>query len=166
MSHGRPPVNFPQPTVPPRAPARSADARQDGADAAAEVDESARQRGQIGENEEPARSHLRPASEEHLYQAASLLNSLKPQAQPECAQRLVPSAVRRPPFPAHHGQPGSKSQRQSAAGALVAKAAGRSKAPKEGMHQGRPLYSRLHPVGTDSGCTEIAFADGQWRTQT
>ena len=161
VSQGRDPVNFPERSLVPRQPADSADTHSD-SDAVAEADESPKQSDHPSHAEEPARLHSSPAKD-HLHHAASLLNSLRPQAHSETAQ--VSNAVRRSHFSAHHGYGGSKSQRQSAAGALVAKAAGRSKASRDGTHQGRPAFWRPRSVPNQSGCTGVSYADGKWRAQ-
>ncbi|KAL0037979.1 hypothetical protein WJX79_008199 [Trebouxia sp. C0005] len=77
----------------------------------------------------------------------------------------VSNSVRRSYVSAHNGHGGSKSQRQSAAGALVAKAAGRPKASRDGTHQGRHALWRPQPVPNQSGCTGVSYADGKWRAQ-
>jgi len=161
VSQGREAVNFPEPSLVPRQSADSADTHSD-SDAVAEADELPQQNDHLSNAEEPAQLHPSPAKD-HLHHAASLLNSLRPQAHSESAQ--VSNSVRRSHFSAHHGHGGSKSQRQSAAGALVAKAAGRPKASRDGTHQGRPAFWRPRSVPNQSGCTGVSYADGKWRAQ-
>lgn len=160
VSQGREAVNFPEPSLVPRQSADSADTHSD-SDAVAEADESPQQNDNLSNAEEPAQLHSSPAKD-HLHHAASLLNSLRPQAHSESAQ--VSNGVRRSHFSAHHGHGGGKSQRQSAAGALVAKAAGRSKASKDSSHQGRHAFWRPRSVPTQ-GCTGVSYANGKWRAQ-
>ena len=161
VSQGRDPVNFPEPSLVQRQPADSADTHSDSG-AAAEADESPKHNDHPSHADEPAQLHLSPAKD-HLHDAASLLNSLRPQAHSESAQ--VSNTVRQSHLSAHQGHGGSKSQRQSAAGALVAKAAGRSKISRDGPHQGRNAFWRLRPVPNQSGCTGVSYADGKWRAQ-
>ncbi|DBA87089.1 TPA: hypothetical protein ACH3X2_005265 [Trebouxia sp. C0005] len=153
---GREAVNFPEPSLVPRQPVDSADTHSD-SDAVAEADESPKHNNYLSHAEEPAQLHL---SKHH---AVGLLNSLRPQAHSESAQ--VSNSVRRSYVSAHNGHGGSKSQRQSAAGALVAKAAGRPKASRDGTHQGRHALWRPQPVPNQSGCTGVSYADGKWRAQ-
>jgi len=162
VSQGREAVNFPEPSLLPRQPADSADTHSDSS-AVAEADESPKQNDHLSNAEEPAQHSS--LAKDHLHHAASLLNSLRPQAHSESAQ--VSNKMRRSHFSAHHGHGGSKSQRQSAAGALVAKAVGRSKASRDGTHQGRHAFWRPRPgpVPNQSGCTGTSYADGKWRAQ-
>ena len=160
VSQGREAVNFPEPSPVPRQPADSADTHSD-SDAVAEADESPQQN-DPSHADEPAQLRSSPAKD-HQHHAASLLNSLRPQAHSESAQ--VSNTVRRSHSSAYHGLGGSKSQRQSAAGALVAKAAGRSKPSRDGPHQGRNAFWRPRPVPNQSGCTGVSYADGKWRAQ-
>lgn len=159
VSQGREAVNFPETSL--VQPADSADTHSD-SDAVAAADESPKQSDHLSHAEEPAQLHPSPAKD-HLHHAASLLNSLRPQAHSGSAQ--VSNSVRRSHFSAHHGHGGSKSQRQSAAGALVAQAAGRSKASRDGTHQGRHAFCRPQPVPNQSHCTGVSYADGKWRAQ-
>lgn len=145
----------------PRQPADSADTHSD-SDAVAEADESPKHNDHPSHVDEPAQLHSSLAKN-NLHHAASLLNSLRPQARSETTQ--VSNTVRQSHFSAYHGYGGSKSQRQSAAGALVAKAAGRSKASRDGTHHGRPAFWRPRSVPNQSGCTGVSYANGKWRAQ-
>ena len=83
---------------------------------------------------------LLEVEEEDLKQAACVLNSLRPEGYSDKAVDLIRSEPA-PPASQPVWRPQSflrcghvKSQRQSAAGALVAKAAGRSKVHRDGRH--------------------------------
>lgn len=81
-----------------------------------------------------------PIVTSHLHQAAALLSCLRPQQSEQVALAQKPTVLQVSSPVASHGcakQAGSKSQRQFAAGALVANAAGRSRTSRDGMGKAR-----------------------------
>lgn len=169
VSHGRQAVNFPETQNLAEAPEAAAEATL-WAVAMADVDVPSSQEQHCGTNEE-AEQPVSPLSpKNHLYHAASLLNSLRPQ---QCHGRDHYDAVlesnqhgisnkndmRGLRFHSHYGHAGSKSQRQSAAGALVARAVGRSNISRDSMHMGR------HSFASVQQCTGVSVANGEQRAQ-
>ena len=159
VSQGREPVNFPlQSPLSPAAPA-------------AEMADAGSSPGQVSQGVDVQEAEvLRPSAKDHLYHAATLLNSLRPSGQPhqshaDPVHRPAGNGIRRPQFASHGGHAGGKSQRQSAAGALVAKAVGRSKASRDGRYKGRNPFPHLHSVASQSRCKGVSFIDGRWHAQ-
>ena len=121
-----------------------------------------------------ARKHTQPAAIQSLHasrdsshHAARLLHSLRPGTTEDqaCSDSHQKADLWRP----HFTHASNKSQRQSAAGALVANAVGRSKSAREGVRKlsvKQPYLGRSPSQGrSKSECHGVVFVDGNWCAQ-
>ena len=122
------------------------------------------QRGEEGSRPQPAASDSLDGSgaqTRDIYHAASLLNSMRPLSDQDCHGADAHTISNAEHWRPHLSHAGNKSQRQSAARALVANAVGRSKSA--GIQKHPALQSE--PVRNASNCRGVACVDGNWHTQ-
>lgn len=176
VSQGRPPVNFTQPDAqlpePPRnQPAAAAEAAQpvmaDGSGSPSAAASDAHRDRHGNTHTQPAAGKSLHGSRDNIHHAARLLHSLRPAHNEDhaCSESHQKADLWRP----HFTHASNKSQRQSAAGALVANAVGRSKSAREGVR--KHSMSRLHTSRSQSQgrskseCGGVLFVDGKWCAQ-